>query len=111
MNGMKRIVLVAVFASLLAVAGVFAEEAIVGEVNLPENGIVEPIFLEGIDQPVLLSTGTCMITCWGGPGSGPGTTSVFLQTTYQECCSRTIDPCPDGMNPLVYAFNGGKCPR
>jgi hypothetical protein len=54
-------------------------------------------------SPVLSSTGTCRIGCWGGPGSGSFTT-VSLQTTYNECCSRTINPCPTGMNPLGYSY-------
>lgn len=54
-------------------------------------------------SPVLSASNTCRIGCWGGLGSGSMTIVIF-PSTYQECCSRTINPCPAGTNPLGYSY-------
>lgn len=66
------------------------------------------IFAPANQKVDLSSDGTCRVGCWGGPGSGT-ITYVYFDSTYQECCSRTIDPCPPGTSPAGYSFNGFKC--
>lgn len=47
-------------------------------------------------------TGTCQIFC-SNLDTGSYSTQ-YWGSTEGECCSQTLDPCPAGSTPTVYAF-------
>ncbi len=103
---MKRLALILPLLLVTLTGSAPADETV-----LPQDRELAPVSLAPVNPApaspaVSNAIGTCRIHCAGG---GPfSVVSVF--TTFSNCCSRTINPCPAGTFPALYAFNGAKCP-
>lgn len=69
----------------------------------------EPRISDESIQPFLATSGTCSIACFGNNTI----TRYNVSSTYDQCCSGSINPCPAGTNPRVIGFTpyGGSTSR
>lgn len=57
------------------------------------------------------STGTCKVLCVGSPTSNPDSVTVYVQTSYEQCCVYEVNPCPSGYYPNKRFYDGTRCPN